>query len=101
MEESINSSASSSAVATSVEESAEAKVLILKLRNPKKPKVRWTQETINNEFMRKKSSKLCCIYHKAKKFGESDSDESDSDADNDRAGPTKESIRRNMQRFHA
>lgn len=28
------------------------------------PRVRWTEETIDNEFMNKKKSKCCCIYTK-------------------------------------
>ena len=31
----------------------------------------------------------CCIYHKVKKFGESDSDESDSDVDVAKSNSTK------------
>ena len=88
------------------------KVLILKLRNKGKSQVKWTQDTVNNEHMMKKSSKLCCIYHKSKKFGESDSDESetDSDEENDdgkarprRSVEEREKSRKltNMKRFHA
>jgi hypothetical protein len=32
---------------------------------------------VDNEHMKKKSSKKCCIFHKPRSFGESDSDESD------------------------
>ncbi|TIA74035.1 hypothetical protein E3P92_01451 [Wallemia ichthyophaga] len=38
--------------------------------------VRWEQGTVDNEHMGKKKSKICCIYHKPKRFDES-SDESD------------------------
>ena len=34
----------------------------LKLKNEKK--VHWTEDTVNNEGMGKKKSKICCIYHK-------------------------------------
>jgi len=30
---------------------------------------------VDNEFMQKKSSKRCCIFHKEKPFDEDDSDE--------------------------
>lgn len=38
-------------------------------------RVVWSEETIDNEGMGKKKSKICCIYHKPKQFDES-SDES-------------------------
>lgn len=94
----------------STTETTQEKVLVLKLRNKVKTRVKWTQDTINNEYMNKKSSKLCCIYHKPKKFGESDSDESDSDnsgSDDGKARPThrsgKHNVKKiaNMTRFHA
>ncbi|GFP81294.1 type 1 phosphatases regulator ypi2 [Phtheirospermum japonicum] len=47
--------------------------LVLKLKRPKK-KVSWMEGTVNNEFMNKKSSKKCCIFHKEKPFDEDDSD---------------------------
>lgn len=86
------------------------KVLILKLKaiesiniqEKKTNRIRWSQDTINNEFMRKKSSKKCCIFHKTKRFGESDSDESDSDFEKDESSfKNKEEKLKNMQRFHA
>ena len=83
---------------------------VLRLRGgPKsKPAVVWREDVVDNENMGKKSSKsvshhpfsqytttfadlsllpmvesVCCIYHKAKKFGESSSEESSSDSDCD------------------
>lgn len=41
------------------------------------PSITWDKDVIDNEHMNKKSSKKCCIFHKARSFGESDSDESD------------------------
>jgi hypothetical protein len=41
----------------------------------------------------------CCIFHKQKKFAESDSDETDSE-DEERTKGKKEKIK-NYQRFHA
>ncbi|EPS61895.1 hypothetical protein M569_12904 [Genlisea aurea] len=57
--------------------------LVLTLKRPKK-KVSWKEGTVDNEFMNKKSSKKCCIYHKEKPFDEDDSDaEEDCDGDHD------------------
>lgn len=56
---------------------------MLKLKVPKK-KVSWKEGTVDNEFMNKKSSKKCCIFHKEKPFDEDDSDaEDDCDHDHD------------------
>ncbi|CAF0818109.1 unnamed protein product [Adineta steineri] len=40
--------------------------LVLELNNPIEtgPRVRWTEETIDNEHMNKKKSKCCCVYTK-------------------------------------
>ncbi|KAJ5689775.1 hypothetical protein N7462_004167 [Penicillium macrosclerotiorum] len=52
--------------------------------------IRWSEDVVDNEGMGKKSSKVCCIYHKARPVGESssesessDSSSSDSDSDSD------------------
>uniref|UniRef100_A0A6U3AKW9 Type 1 phosphatases regulator n=1 Tax=Lotharella globosa TaxID=91324 RepID=A0A6U3AKW9_9EUKA len=45
--------------------------------NKGKKGIVWTEDTIDNEFMNKKSSKICCVYHKPRRFDESDSEESD------------------------
>ncbi|KAJ2089126.1 hypothetical protein IW138_003706 [Coemansia sp. RSA 986] len=47
-------------------------------RSSRGPQVRWTDDTVDNENMNKKKSKVCCIYRKERQFGESDSDETDS-----------------------
>lgn len=44
--------------------------------------IQWAEDVVDNEGMGKKSSKVCCIYHKAREFGES-SDESSSDSSSD------------------
>ncbi|TIB80058.1 hypothetical protein E3Q22_02176 [Wallemia mellicola] len=52
---------------------------VLKLRGhqpEQRSAVRWEEGTVDNENMNKKKSKICCIYHKPKRFDES-SDESD------------------------
>ncbi|CAN8247610.1 unnamed protein product [Cochlearia groenlandica] len=48
--------------------------LVLRL-NRKKKQVSWKDGTVDNEFMQKKSSKKCCIFHKQKPFDEDDSEE--------------------------
>lgn len=88
----MNPSPSQTALTQGLTESAEPKEeekprLILRLR-PRR-RITWTEDTIDNEHMNKKSSKRCCIFHKARDFGESstesddsdDSDDSDSDCD--------------------
>ncbi|KAF9802976.1 hypothetical protein IEO21_09766 [Rhodonia placenta] len=47
-----------------------------------RPRVVWREDVVDNEGAGKKSSKICCIYHKPKKFDESSSEES-SDSDSD------------------
>lgn len=61
---------------------------ILHLRNKKssrktKPtnKVRWTEDVVDNENMDKKKSKICCIFHPQREFGELSSESSDSSSD--------------------
>lgn len=45
---------------------APSPTLILELHRPTEggPRVRWTEGTIDNEYMNKKKSKCCCIYTK-------------------------------------
>ncbi|KAF8477557.1 phosphatase inhibitor-domain-containing protein [Kalaharituber pfeilii] len=58
--------------------------------------VTWSEEVIDNEELGRKKSKVCCIYHRAREFGESsdesssDNSSSDDDSDNDdgRAQPS-------------
>ncbi|PKY00963.1 hypothetical protein P168DRAFT_313272 [Aspergillus campestris IBT 28561] len=42
--------------------------------------IRWSEDVIDNEGMGKKSSKVCCIYHKARPVGESSSESDSSDS---------------------
>ncbi|KAF2018213.1 hypothetical protein BU24DRAFT_449717 [Aaosphaeria arxii CBS 175.79] len=44
--------------------------------------IQWAEDVVDNEGMGKKSSKVCCIYHKPRAVGES-SDESSSDSSSD------------------
>ncbi|PWA80997.1 hypothetical protein CTI12_AA190330 [Artemisia annua] len=47
--------------------------------NPRKKKVTWKEGTVDNEFLQKKSSKKCCIFHKEKPFDEDFSDDEGND----------------------
>ena len=73
---------------TSFQQQSSTRIYSLRLR----PHVHWTEDTVDNENMHRKSSKSssslplllsleCCIYHKPCEFGESSpecsSDESD------------------------
>ncbi|KAJ6507701.1 phosphatase inhibitor-domain-containing protein [Mycena vitilis] len=53
-------------------------------RRPRqRQRVQWTEDVVDNEGCGRKSSKICCIYHKPKPFDESSSEESSSDSDSD------------------
>eukprot|EP01040_Poterioochromonas_malhamensis_P002702 gene2702-2878_t len=81
-------------------EREEERVLTLHLTEAKS--ITWADGTVDNEHMGKKSSKRCCIYHKPKAFGESDSEESDSDTEKAKKDTErKEEKIKNYQRFHA
>jgi protein phosphatase 1 regulatory subunit 11 len=100
---SIPSSASTQTVTVTEPERVEAgqtinRILVLKLRQKQK-KISWTEDTVDNEHLGRKSSKRCCIFHKKKNFGESDSDETDSEDEN--LTKAKREKIRNYQRFHA
>ncbi|KAJ1362923.1 hypothetical protein KIN20_022649 [Parelaphostrongylus tenuis] len=58
--------------------------LVLRLsRDPERPHVNWTTDTVDNENMGKKRSKCCCIYKKKKSWqDESSSDDSDCETGN-------------------
>jgi protein phosphatase 1 regulatory subunit 11 len=45
--------------------------------------ISWAEDVIDNEGMGKKSSKVCCIYHKPKEPGDSSSDSSRSSSESD------------------
>ncbi|KAK6199561.1 phosphatase inhibitor-domain-containing protein [Scheffersomyces amazonensis] len=50
-----------------------------------KPAVRWNEDVVDNEHMNKKKSKICCIFHPQREFGE-DSGDSSSDSSSDESG---------------
>lgn len=58
-----------------------------KTKKKTRAQVRWTEDVVDNENMNKKKSKICCIFHPQRAFGEdsdsclSDSDSSDSSGD--------------------
>jgi len=59
----------------------------------------WRDDVIDNEGAGKKSSKICCIYHKPKKFDESSSEES-SDSDSDSSSSHGHPSRRRRHHHH-
>jgi len=68
------------------ERDGEYTIGVLRLRGgpSTRGRVRWAGDTVDNEGMGKKKSKICCIYHKPKRFDESsDEDSSSSDSDSD------------------
>ncbi|RDB29577.1 Type 1 phosphatases regulator YPI1 [Hypsizygus marmoreus] len=61
-------------------------------RSPSQSRVAWDEDVVDNEGCGRKSSKVCCIYHKPRKFDESSSEESsdsDSDASHDHHHPRR------------
>lgn len=78
--------------------SASPEPLILRLRGAheasdtntaraRRRRITWAEDVIDNEGLGRKSSKVCCIYHKAREFGESSSeDDSSSDESSDSDG---------------
>ncbi|CAL9206164.1 unnamed protein product [Musa hybrid cultivar] len=80
----------SSVVPSSSQQSQPPETLVLRLKRPKK--VSWKEGTVDNEFLNRKSSKKCCIFHKQKPFDEDDSDEEDcgdKPVGGDSAGPSR------------
>ena len=47
----------------------------------------WEEGVVDNEFLNRKKSKVCCIFHKARKPGESSSDSESSSQDDDGSKP--------------
>uniref|UniRef100_A0A915PPP6 E3 ubiquitin-protein ligase PPP1R11 n=1 Tax=Setaria digitata TaxID=48799 RepID=A0A915PPP6_9BILA len=47
------------------------------------PRVRWSADTIDNEFLGRYKSKCCCIYKKPKKWNDSSDSDTDSDYETD------------------
>lgn len=58
----------------------ETERITLRLRPRRKKGVKWTEETIDNEHLGKKSSKKCCIFHKQQAWGDWSDDDDDDDS---------------------
>ncbi|KAG5520902.1 hypothetical protein RHGRI_033459 [Rhododendron griersonianum] len=72
------SSATTTTTLTLNHRTPQALTLRLVRKNEKeKKKVTWKEGTVDNEFLQRKSSKKCCIFHKDKPFDEDDSDDDD------------------------
>ncbi|KAJ6544980.1 phosphatase inhibitor-domain-containing protein [Mycena vulgaris] len=64
-------------------------------------RVVWDEDVVDNEGCGRKSSKICCIYHKPKNFDESsDEDSSDSDSSDSSYDDVRSRARRNHERQH-
>lgn len=66
-----------------------------------RPRVSWTEDTVDNENLNRKKSKICCIFHPTKEFGESSEESasesepsSSSDSDSDSSYGANEDPRR-------
>lgn len=68
-----------------------------KKQKKKKPRVRWTEDVIDNEDMGKKKSKICCIFHPQREFGE----ESDSDSSSSSSGSSDSSSSEDESHDHS
>ncbi|GAB7356304.1 hypothetical protein MBLNU459_g7102t1 [Dothideomycetes sp. NU459] len=85
-----------------------ARTLRLRAEPAERRRIQWAEDVIDNEGMGKKSSKVCCIYHKPRGAGESSSDESSSSSDSDddsepdtsRAQPANRRPRSNHHHHH-
>ncbi|KAF2117559.1 phosphatase inhibitor-domain-containing protein [Lophiotrema nucula] len=62
--------------------SAPSGTLRLRAEPAEERHIQWAEDVVDNEGMGKKSSKVCCIYHKPRAVDES-SDESSSDSSSD------------------
>ncbi|KAJ0415525.1 phosphatase inhibitor-domain-containing protein [Aspergillus carlsbadensis] len=69
-------------------------------------RIRWSEDVVDNEGMGKKSSKVCCIYHKARPVGESSSESESSDSDSDSSSSDSDqrsgdaTSKRNCHHYH-
>ncbi|KAH9064229.1 phosphatase inhibitor-domain-containing protein [Lactarius vividus] len=56
-------------------------------------RVAWSEDVVDNEGLGRKKSKICCIYHKPKRFDESSDENSsgaESESDDGNARPSRE-----------
>ncbi|KAF2745633.1 hypothetical protein M011DRAFT_495477 [Sporormia fimetaria CBS 119925] len=79
--------ASATTVTTLQRESTPSATLRLRPEPSEQRHIQWAEDVVDNEGMGKKSSKVCCIYHKPRDVDESSddssSDSSDSDSDSE------------------
>lgn len=69
-------SSGSQTVVQTEEETEQPPTTSVALKKPKSKGIKWDESTaIDNEHMGKKSSKICCIYHKPREYDESDSED--------------------------
>ncbi|KAF1921804.1 phosphatase inhibitor-domain-containing protein [Ampelomyces quisqualis] len=90
--------------------SAPSGVLRLRAEPTERRRIQWAEDVIDNEGMGKKSSKVCCIYHKPRAADESSDDDSsdsassdsdsDSEIDNSTARPSGRAGGRPARRPH-
>ncbi|KAL2071273.1 hypothetical protein VTL71DRAFT_12508 [Oculimacula yallundae] len=56
-------------------------------RGSSRRRIQWAEDVVDNEGLGRKKSKVCCIYHAPKEFGESsDESSSSSESDSDESG---------------
>ncbi|KAL6231669.1 hypothetical protein BDW75DRAFT_233433 [Aspergillus navahoensis] len=61
-------------------------------------RIRWSEDVVDNEGMGKKSSKVCCIYHKTRPVGESSSESESSDSGSSDSDSGREAGNSNTRR---
>ena len=57
--------------------------LVLRLAAPEDRRVHFSEDVVDNEHMGKKKSKKCCVFHKRRRFDESDTESEGEDTDSD------------------
>jgi len=83
------------------ERTGERQDVVLELNNETENRqhVQWEDSVVDNEGLEKKKSKICCIYHPPRDFGES-SDESSSSSDEDRNSYERQPKRKGKKHHH-
>ncbi|KAJ2051337.1 Type 1 phosphatases regulator ypi1 [Coemansia sp. S155-1] len=62
--------------------------------------VQWAEDTVDNENMNRKKSKVCCIFRRQRQFDESDSDESCGSSNDDDDGDDSPNEYERMPKAH-
>jgi len=77
-----NRSAPCQVVTEEKKEEGDIPVLKLSLKKEKKKKIQWTEETVDNEGLGRKKSKVCCQYKKPRsRLDESSSESEEEDCE--------------------